>query len=235
MKKILFGGLSIMKKTLLASSLAVAIGATGVAAHTTDAHASEVSQSSIDKAALAHKALNNDPSLNQSPIQAGAYDYKFTYKGTNFHFWSDGTYFGWSYNGYGQATVAQTQDVSAQASTQAETNNAAAVQSNQQASTQAPAATQAPKTSTTSTSGSGVNSHLQLIKQRESGGDYTAVNPSSGAAGAYQFLPSTWNAVAQQVDPSYVGVNPAQAPAAVQDKFAQHLYNTGGAGHWVTA
>lgn len=224
-----------MKKTLLASSLAVAIGATGVAAHTTDAHASEVSQSSIDKAALAHKALNNDPSLNQSPIQAGAYDYKFTFEGTNFHFWSDGTHFGWSYNGFGKATVAQTHDVSAQASQQSETNNAAAVQYNQQASTQAPAATQAPKTTQTSTSGSGVNSHLQLIKQRESGGDYSAVNPSSGAAGAYQFLPSTWNAVAQQVDPSYVGVNPAQAPAAVQDKFAQHLYNTGGAGHWVTA
>lgn len=228
-----------MKKTLLASSLAVAIGATGVAAHTTDAHASEATQTSIDKAALAQKALNNDQSLNEAPVHAGAYDYKFNLKGTNFHFWSDGTYFGWAYNGYtGQAAVAQpaqVQDVAVQASQQSEQNTAASVQSNQQASSQAPAATQAPKTTQTSTSGSGVNSHLQLIKQRESGGDYSAVNPSSGAAGAYQFLPSTWNAVAQQVDPSYVGVNPAQAPAAIQDKFAQHLYNTGGAGHWVTA
>ncbi|PTG85072.1 transglycosylase [Staphylococcus chromogenes] len=234
-----------MKKTLLASSLAVAIGATGVAAHTTDAHASEATQSSIDQAQLAQlaqKALNNDQSLNESPIQAGAYDYNFTYEGTNFHFWSDGTYFGWSYNGFGGQTAseqtsvaqpAQIQDVASQASTQSESNTAAST--TQQASSEAPAATEAPKTTQTSTSGSGVNSHLQLIKQRESGGDYSAVNPSSGAAGAYQFLPSTWDSVAQQVDPSYVGVNPAQAPAAVQDKFAQHLYNTGGAGHWVTA
>lgn len=231
-----------MKKTLLASSLAVAIGATGVAAHTTDAHASEATQSSIDQAQLAQKALNNDQSLNESPIQAGAYDYNFTYEGTNFHFWSDGTYFGWSYNGFGGQTAseqtsvaqpAQIQDVASQASTRSESNTAAST--TQQASSEAPAATEAPKTTQTSTSGSGVNSHLQLIKQRESGGDYSAVNPSSGAAGAYQFLPSTWDSVAQQVDPSYVGVNPAQAPAAVQDKFAQHLYNTGGAGHWVTA
>lgn len=231
-----------MKKTLLASSLAVAIGATGVAAHTTDAHASEATQSSIDQAQLAQKALNNDQSLNESPIQAGAYDYNFTYEGTNFHFWSDGTQFGWSYNGFGGQTAseqtsvaqpAQIQDVASQASTQSESSTVAST--TQQASSEAPAATEAPKTTQTSTSGSGVNSHLQLIKQRESGGDYSAVNPSSGAAGAYQFLPSTWDAVAQQVDPSYVGVNPAQAPAAVQDKFAQHLYNTGGAGHWVTA
>ncbi|WAG30912.1 transglycosylase family protein [Staphylococcus chromogenes] len=231
-----------MKKTLLASSLAVAIGATGVAAHTTDAHASEATQSSIDQAQLAQKALNNDQSLNESPIQAGAYDYNFTYEGTNFHFWSDGTQFGWSYDGFGGQTAseqtsvaqpAQIQDVASQASTQSESNTAAST--TQQASSEAPAATEAPKTTQTSTSGSGVNSHLQLIKQRESGGDYSAVNPSSGAAGAYQFLPSTWDAVAQQVDPSYVGVNPAKAPAAVQDKFAQHLYNTGGAGHWVTA
>lgn len=231
-----------MKKTFLASSLAVAIGATGVAAHTTDAHASEATQSSIDQAQLAQKALNNDQSLNESPIQAGAYDYNFTYEGTNFHFWSDGTYFGWSYNGFDGKTAseqtsvaqpAQIQDVASQASTQSESNTVAST--TQQASSEAPAATEAPKTTQTSTSGSGVNSHLQLIKQRESGGDYSVVNPSSGAAGAYQFLPSTWDAVAQQVDPSYVGVNPAQAPAAVQDKFAQHLYDTAGPSQWVTA
>ncbi|TJY14793.1 transglycosylase family protein [Staphylococcus chromogenes] len=231
-----------MKKTLLASSLAVAIGATGVAAHTTDAHASEATQSSIDQAQLAQKALNNDQSLNESPIQAGAYDYNFTYEGTNFHFWSDGTQFGWSYNGFGGQTAseqtsvaqpAQIQDVASQASTQSEANTAAST--TEQASSEAPAATEAPKTTQTSTSGSDVNSHLQSIRDRESGGDYSAVNPSSGAAGAYQFLPSTWDAVAQQVDPSYVGVNPAQAPAAVQDKFAQHLYDTEGPSHWVTA
>lgn len=34
------------------------------------------------------------------------------------------------------------------------------------------------------------------IRQQESGGDYDAVNPDSGAFGAYQFMPSTWADVA---------------------------------------
>ncbi len=33
----------------------------------------------------------------------------------------------------------------------------------------------------------------------------------------------------------YKGVSPANAPESVQDAAAVKLYNTGGAGHWVTA
>jgi hypothetical protein len=52
--------------------------------------------------------------------------------------------------------------------------------------------------------------------QCESGGDYTAVNPA-GYYGAYQFDQSTWDAYAPS---GYQGVNPAEAPPAVQDATA---------------
>ena len=35
----------------------------------------------------------------------------------------------------------------------------------------------------------------------ESGGNYSAVNPSSGAGGAYQILPSTWDLVRRRGQP----------------------------------
>ena len=77
-----------------------------------------------------------------------------------------------------------------------------------------------------------VNDHLKLIAQRESGGDITAINPSSGAAGKYQFLQTTWDSVAPA---EYVGVSPASAPEHVQDAAAQKLYNEVGPSQWVTA
>lgn len=59
----------------------------------------------------------------------------------------------------------------------------------------------------------------ELIKQAESTGDYTAVNPSpdSTASGAYQYIDSTWG--------GYGGYKrAAEAPPAVQDeKFALDL------------
>lgn len=157
MKKIIFtGGLIIMKKTLFASTLALTLGFTGVATHATDAHAAE---ENIDKAKLAELASSNDPSLNQHPIHEGAYDYTFTLDGVSYHFWSDGTQFGWSYNGYGNVTdtVAQPaqfdiQDVNAQAT---QSNGSNTVSNVQQSNNQAPAATSAPQTTQTSTASAG--------------------------------------------------------------------------------
>lgn len=73
------------------------------------------------------------------------------------------------------------------------------------------------------------------ICQRESGMSYTALNASSGAGGMYQFMPSTWNAVARAIAPGWVGTPPHAAPPSVQDQFAAHLWDGGrGCFHWTT-
>ena len=67
------------------------------------------------------------------------------------------------------------------------------------------------------------------IKQCESGGDYSAVNPSSGAGGAWQFMPGTWRSVGGTG-------RPQDATAAEQDYRASILWDNGrGASHWVCA
>ncbi|AYW45957.1 transglycosylase family protein [Tetragenococcus koreensis] len=90
----------------------------------------------------------------------------------------------------------------------------------------------APEAEASSDSSVEVNDHLKQIAQRESGGDTSAINPSSGAAGKYQFLQPTWDSV---VSPEYQGTSPAEAPEEVQDAAAQKLYNEVGASQWVTA
>lgn len=72
------------------------------------------------------------------------------------------------------------------------------------------------------------------ICQRESGFSYTALNPSSGAGGMYQLMPSTADAVARQIGRyDLVGVPPHLMAAADQDLLAATLW-AGGAGcaHW---
>jgi septal ring factor EnvC (AmiA/AmiB activator) len=60
----------------------------------------------------------------------------------------------------------------------------------------------------------------------ESGGNYGAVNPSSGAGGAYQILPSTWRL--------YGGKgNPQDAPKSEQDSIAAKVWAASGPGAWV--
>jgi hypothetical protein len=69
-------------------------------------------------------------------------------------------------------------------------------------------------TAPTTTASSGYTSSSTVAC--ESGGDYSAVNPA-GYYGAYQFDQGTWDAYAPS---GYQGVNPAEAPPAVQDAAA---------------
>jgi septal ring factor EnvC (AmiA/AmiB activator) len=62
----------------------------------------------------------------------------------------------------------------------------------------------------------------------ESGGNYQALNPSSGAGGAYQILPSTWRAYGGQ------GL-PHQAPKAEQDRIAAEIWADSGPSAWSCA
>ncbi len=60
----------------------------------------------------------------------------------------------------------------------------------------------------------------------ESGGNYGAVNPSSGAGGAYQILPSTWELYGGQGEPQ-------NAPKAEQDRIAAEIWADSGPSAWV--
>jgi hypothetical protein len=75
---------------------------------------------------------------------------------------------------------------------------------------------------------------LACVRNRESGGNYGVYNEGgSGAAGAYQFLPDTWNSVATSSGRSdLVGLSPAQATPADQDAMAQALYAQQGSAPW---
>ncbi len=55
----------------------------------------------------------------------------------------------------------------------------------------------------------------------ESGGNYGAVNPSSGAGGAYQILPSTWELYGGKGEPQ-------NAPKAEQDRIAAEIWADSG-------
>lgn len=60
----------------------------------------------------------------------------------------------------------------------------------------------------------------------ESGGNYSAVNPSSGAGGAYQILPSTWELYGGKGEPQ-------NAPKAEQDRIAAEIWADSGPSAWV--
>ena len=238
-----------MKKTVVASTLAVGLGVTGFAA----GNSVDASEQGVDNAQLAQQAQTNPESLNEAPVQDGAYNINFNYNNTDYSFQSDGQYWTWSYgqgstNAPAQETAEQPEQVEQpQQTEQASTEQPAQEAAPQTEETQQPqqeATTQNTSSSNESTSNESssseasegssvnVNSHLQAIAQRESGGDLKAVNPSSGAAGKYQFLQSTWDSVAPS---EYQGVSPTEAPEAVQDAAAQKLYDTEGASQWVTA
>ena len=62
----------------------------------------------------------------------------------------------------------------------------------------------------------------------ESGGNYSALNPSSGAGGAYQILPSTWELYGGKGEPQ-------NAPKAEQDRIAGEIWADSGGSAWVCA
>lgn len=68
------------------------------------------------------------------------------------------------------------------------------------------------------------------IRKWESGGNYTAQNPSSTASGAYQFLDSTWQHV------TGLSGRAMNYPPSTQDSAFYKLWNGGaGSGQWTTA
>jgi septal ring factor EnvC (AmiA/AmiB activator) len=86
-----------------------------------------------------------------------------------------------------------------------------------------------------SSSGSGSPAYLggpyaipTYIVMCESGGNYHALNPSSGAGGAYQILPSTWAAYGGQGGPQ-------NAPKAEQDRIAAEIWRDSGPSAWSCA
>jgi septal ring factor EnvC (AmiA/AmiB activator) len=60
----------------------------------------------------------------------------------------------------------------------------------------------------------------------ESGGNYSALNPSSGAGGAYQILPSTWKLYGGQGEPQ-------NASKAEQDRIAAEIWADSGPSAWI--
>ena len=74
---------------------------------------------------------------------------------------------------------------------------------------------------------------LSCVRARESGGNYSVVNPAGPYLGAYQFLQATWNGAANHAGRTdLVGVPPNLATPYDQDDLAWSLYQWQGAGPW---
>ena len=82
----------------------------------------------------------------------------------------------------------------------------------------APAAVTQPASTLTATY-SGGSGYQACVIAAESGGNPSAVNPSSGAGGLYQFLPSTWAALGHSGLPQNASV--AEQNQAFQQEYAQ--------------
>ncbi len=68
----------------------------------------------------------------------------------------------------------------------------------------------------------------ESIVMCESGGNWEAVNPSSGAGGAYQIMPSTWELYGGEG-------NPEDASPAEQSEIAAQIWADSGSAAWVCA
>lgn len=233
-----------MKKTIFATlALGTAITFGGIA--TNEANAADV-----DYSHLAEQAKSNDIELNQKPIQSGDYDISFSDTQFTYHFWNNGGNFGYEYHtttpGENETSeevrqnMAETGEVVQGKQTpeqkvdqqQAQFDYQNEIDSQVTNKSEQPKQQEAPKVKQESTSKAtgGTPSGMEGIVERESGGDPTAVNSSSGASGKYQFMQGTWDANAPS---KYKGVSPAKVPESVQDQVASKLWNGGaGASHW---
>ena len=81
-----------------------------------------------------------------------------------------------------------------------------------------PAVVTQPASTSTATY-SGGSGYQGCVIAAESGGNASAVNPSSGAGGLYQFLPSTWAALGHSGLPQNASV--AEQNQAFQQQYAQ--------------
>ncbi|HXY94664.1 MAG TPA: transglycosylase family protein [Acidimicrobiia bacterium] len=116
----------------------------------------------------------------------------------------------------------------------AEAEAAARAQAEAEAEAQAAAQARLQATRPVQSSTAGGNGFLACVKQRESGGNYTIHNyQGSGASGAYQIMPGTWNSIAASTGRNdLVGIDPASASPADQDAMAAALYAQQGAAPW---
>jgi uncharacterized membrane protein YccC len=136
-----------------------------------------------------------------------------------------------------QAQAAAVQAAAAKAATTTTTGNVPAAAAPTTTTTSAPAPSTPPPPPDYSGT-PGVSAHhddpfLSCVRQRESGGNYSAVNPSGPYLGAYQFLQSTWNVTAAHAGRSdLVGVPANVASPYDQDEMAWALYQWQGKGPW---
>ena len=72
----------------------------------------------------------------------------------------------------------------------------------------------------------------EALRFCEATGNYSAVNPTGTYRGAYQFSRQTWDWIAGLSFEHLVGVDPAAAVPADQDRMAQALYDLRGRGQW---
>ncbi|WP_283251050.1 transglycosylase family protein [Rhabdothermincola salaria] len=73
---------------------------------------------------------------------------------------------------------------------------------------------------------------LYNLRRCESTDNYGAVSSTGLYRGAYQFHQNTWNNVARQHYPKYVGVDPARAEPKVQDAMTRALWSMTGPRSW---
>ena len=223
-----------MKKTILASSVALGLVVTGVAAD------QNVEAGSINKEELAYTAQNNPEKLNAAPIHEGEYDYNFDLNSYNYDFASDGTYYSWAYTSEGTASSSNYapsveevennynyENVETNYTEEVQTQQAAPaveeveVQETQEVSE--PAASTPAQTTSSSSSNSGLN--WDGLAACESGGDASVVSSNGLYHGLYQFDAQTW----QSVGGSGVA---SDASAAEQTERAQMLYDQRGSQPW---